>query len=348
MRKVSVIGHFALGRDYLNGQTIKTKIVTGELARVFGTEQVAIVDTHGGWKNLLKAPFQVLDCLKNSEHVVILPAKNGLRVYGPLLTTLRGFFRNRKLHYAVIGGWLPQFLKNRNWLAGKLKKFDGIYVETESMMTALAQMGFSNVYVMPNCKDLTILPESELVFAKDAPHKLCTFSRVMREKGIEEAVLAVQEVNRRLGRQVFTLDIYGQVDSAQTEWFTQLRETFSESVRYGGMVPFDRSVQVLKEYFALLFPTSYEGEGFAGTLIDAFSAGIPVVASDWKYNPEIVREQVGFVYPVGNQDAFTDILLKIAAEPELILSKKQACLQEAQKYRIDQALRILVEKIEGE
>ena len=322
MRKVSVIGHFALGRDYLNGQTIKTKIVTGELARVFGTEQVAIVDTHGGWKNLLKAPVQVLDCLKNSEHVVILPAKNGLRVYGPL--------------------------ENRNWLAGKLKKFDGIYVETESMMTALAQMGFSNVYVMPNCKDLTILPESELVFAKDAPYKLCTFSRVMREKGIEEAVLAVQEVNRRLGRQVFTLDIYGQIDSNQTEWFAQLQETFSESVRYAGMVPFDQSVQVLKEYFALLFPTSYEGEGFAGTLIDAFSAGVPVVASDWKYNPEIVREQVGYVYPVGNQDAFTDILLRIAAEPEMILGKKLACLQEAQKYRIDQALRILVEKIEGE
>ena len=34
MKKVSVIGHFAVGRQYLNGQTIKTKIVAGELERV--------------------------------------------------------------------------------------------------------------------------------------------------------------------------------------------------------------------------------------------------------------------------------------------------------------------------
>ena len=63
MKKVSVIGHFAVGHQYLNGQTIKTKIVTGELERVLGSDQVAIVDTHGGRKNLLKAPFQVFRSL---------------------------------------------------------------------------------------------------------------------------------------------------------------------------------------------------------------------------------------------------------------------------------------------
>ena len=57
MKKVSVIGHFAVGHQYLNGQTIKTKIVTGELERVLGSDQVGIVDTHGGPKTLLKAPF---------------------------------------------------------------------------------------------------------------------------------------------------------------------------------------------------------------------------------------------------------------------------------------------------
>lgn len=348
MKRVSVIGHFAVGHQYLNGQTIKTKIVAGELARVLGSDQVATVDTHGGRKTLLKAPFQVLGALKNSANVVILPAKNGLRVYAPLLAVFRPFFRNRKLHYAVIGGWLPQFLENRKWLAKFLMKFDHIYVETNTMKMALERQGFSNVCVMPNCKDLTILSESELVFPAGEPYKLCTFSRVMREKGIEEAAAAVKTVNEALGRQVFSLDIYGQVDAAQTEWFEDLQKSFPESVRYGGMVAFDKSVDVLKEYFALLFPTWYEGEGFAGTLIDAFSAGVPVIASDWKYNAEIVNEQVGYVYPVGEQAAFTEILQQIAGNPDMILGKKKACLQEANKYRIDQALKILTETIEGE
>ena len=348
MKKVSVIGHFAVGREYLNGQTIKTKIVTGELERVLGADQVAIVDTHGGRKNLLKAPFQVFRSLKNSQNVAILPAKNGLRVYAPLLNVCRRFFWGRKLHYVVIGGWLPQFLETRKWLTRALMEFDCIYVEANAMKTALEKQGFSNVCVMPNCKDLTILSEDELPACAAAPYKLCTFSRVMREKGIEEAVKAVKAVNDALGRQVFSLDIYGQVDSAQTEWFDNLRNTFPASVRYGGMVPFDKSVEVLKDYFALLFPTCYEGEGFAGTLIDAFSAGVPVVASDWKYNAEIVNEQVGFVYPTGNQDAFVDVLMQIANNPQLILDKKYPCLKEAEKYRIDRALRILIDQIEGE
>ena len=69
MKRVSVIGHFAVGHDYLNGQTIKTKIVTGELERVFGADQIGTVDTHGGKQVLLKAPFQVLGALKNSVNV---------------------------------------------------------------------------------------------------------------------------------------------------------------------------------------------------------------------------------------------------------------------------------------
>lgn len=348
MKKVSVIGHFAVGLQYLNGQTIKTKIVTGELERVLGADQVAIVDTHGGRKMLLKSPFQVLGALKNSANVVILPAKNGLRVYAPMLAVFRRFFRNRKLHYVVIGGWLPQFLENRKWLAKALMGFDSIYVETHTMKSALEAQGFSNISVTPNCKELTILAETELVYENAEPYKLCTFSRVMREKGIEEAVDAVQTVNAVLGRQVYSLDIYGQIDPAQTEWFAKLQEGFPECVRYGGMVPFDKSVEVLKDYFALLFPTYYEGEGFAGTLIDAFSAGVPVIASDWKYNAEIVGEQVGFVYPTRDREAFVNVLMRAAENPEIILNKKKACLKEAHKYRIDEALRILIEKIEGE
>jgi glycosyltransferase involved in cell wall biosynthesis len=50
--------------------------------------------------------------------------------------------------------------------------------------------------------------------------------------------------------------------------------------------------KVLRDYFALLFPIYYIGEGFAGTAIDAFSAGVPVIASDWKYNSEVIKEGI--------------------------------------------------------
>ena len=178
--KVSILGHFGEGVNLLNGQTVKTKIITEELQNQLGQDQVLKIDTHGGWKTLLKAPFQVFRALKNSTNVLIFPAHNGLRVYAPLLSLQRLFFKKRKIHYVVIGGWLPEFLKKRKRLSKKLKKFDGIYVETNTMKNALEAQGFENVYVMPNCKKLTVLSEDKLVYPSGVPYKLCTFSRVIK------------------------------------------------------------------------------------------------------------------------------------------------------------------------
>ncbi len=343
--KVSVLGHFGKGVNLLNGQTVKTKIITEELQNQLGQEQVIKIDTHGGWKTLLKAPFQVFKALKKSTNVLIFPAHNGLRVYAPLLSFQRNFFKKRKIHYVVIGGWLPQFVSERKGLAKSLKKFDTIYVETKTMKSALVSQGFTNVFVMPNCKKLTVLSEDELVYPSGVPYRLCTFSRVMKEKGIEDAVKAVMTVNKDLGYQAFSLDIYGQVDDLQTEWFDSLQKLFPNYIRYGGLIPFDKSVDVLKEYFALLFPTYYEGEGFAGTLIDAYSAGVPVIASDWKYNSEIVNENVGYTYPARNEEAFVNILKFIATNSMELLSKKENCLKEAKKFRLEFVIQQILKNI---
>lgn len=332
LKAVSVIGHFGNSELLLNGQTVKTKIITDELSKQLERDEVIKIDTAGGKSTLLKAPFQCLKALKNAKNVIIFPAHNGLRVYVPLLSFFRKFFKNRKLHYVVIGGWLPEFLKTRKSLAKKLKRFDEIYVETNTMKRALEEQGFTNIVVMPNCKDLKILKPEELVYPTGEPYKLCTFSRVMKEKGIEDAVNAVKEVNEEAGRTIYTLDIFGQVDAAQVQWFEDLKTTFPDYVNYRGVVDYDKSVDVLKNYFALLFPTYYDGEGFAGTVLDALASGVPVIASDWKYNAEVVNENIGFVYPVRIQESFIKIL-KIAAEnPRILLDKKKDCLRESEKY----------------
>lgn len=167
----------------------------------------------------------------------------------------------------------------------------------------------------------------------------------MREKGIETAVNAVKSANEKLGYTAYSLDIYGQIDAGQTAWFKDLQESFPEYIHYGGLVPFDKSVDVLKNYFALLFPTYYDGEGFAGTLIDAFSAGVPVIASDWKYNPEIVNEKVGYIYPTGEDEKLVEILTNAAKKQNTVLSKKQLCLKETEKYKIENVINILIENI---
>ena len=337
MVKVGIIGHFAFNEDLLNGQTIKTKNVANEISNAIGNDQVIRVDTHGGVKSLLKLPLQIKNCLANSENVIVLPANRGLRVIVPLLL----FFnkrRKRRTHYIVIGGWLPDLCKKNKKLVRQLKKLDNIYVETNLMKTALNEQGFSNIVIMPNFKQITPIQESQLVYQNDAPFKLCTFSRVMKEKGIEDAVNVVKLLNKRYGFEKYSLDIYGQIEQSQIEWFDSLKKSFPSFIQYKGKIDSNKSVVILKDYYALLFPTYYDGEGFAGTILDAMAAGVPVIASDWKYNSEIINENNGVLFKVRDIDDFAEAIDKLK------ISKK-SCLAESHKYLPENIIRVFLERL---
>ena len=342
MKKVCVIGSFGFNKNLLNGQTIKTKIIAKELSSSLGEDQVLKIDTHGGKKTLLKAPFQVIKALKNSSNIIIMPAHNGLRVYTPLLSIFRAFFRRKKLHYVVIGGWLPNFIKGKKLLRKQLKKFHGIYVETNSMKKALEEQGFKNVIVMPNCKELPPLSESDLVYPLKEPYKLCTFSRVMKEKGIEDAVNAVKLVNEHFGKIVYELDIYGQVDLNQTKWFDNLKQSFPPYIRYGGIIHFDKSVEVLKNYFALLFPTHYYTEGIPGTIIDAYAAGLPVISAKWENYDDVIDDgRTGFGFKFKDYNDFVSTLFNLANNPSIIVGMKQKCIKKSYQYQPKTVIEIL-------
>lgn len=343
--KVSIIGHFGHGKNLLNGQTIKTRILTDELQRQFGEDQILKIDTYGGKKVLLKAPFQVLSALKNTSDIVVVPCINGTVVYTPLLVTLRCLFRNRRLHYVAIGAWQPRFLLKHKILAKLLMKFDAIYVETNTTKAGLNEQGFSNVFVMTNCKQLDIVSKEELIYPSGKPYKLCTFSRVMKEKGMETAINAIKRVNEKIGHIAYTLDIYGQVDAGQKEWFENLQRDFPEYVRYCGYVEANQSVEVLRPYFALLFPTHYFAEGVPGTIIDAYAAGVPVISAKWQSYADVVDDGItGVGYDFDDEAQFEEILSRAVQNPESLLKLKENCILKARDYIPETVIQIMTEK----
>jgi glycosyltransferase involved in cell wall biosynthesis len=248
----------------------------------------------------------------------------------------------------VIGGWLSSFISNKKHMKNGLKRFKGIYVETNTMKSALEEQGFKNIYVMPNCKDLTILSENELVYPSGLPYKLCTFSRVMKEKGIETAVNIIKKVNDKLGYTAYSLDIYGQIDTAQNEWFENLKTQFPDYIQYCGCVDAHQSVEVLQKYFALLFPTHFYTEGIPGTIIDAYAAGIPVISAKWESYSDVVDTDItGVGYDFDNIDQFEKILLEVAQNPKVLLGMKENCIRKAKDYIPESAIQIMTSKIWG-
>lgn len=345
LKKLGICGHFYGDTPTSSGQIIKTRIVTDELRKKYGNDHVMTVDTHGGFKTMLLMMLRSLRMFRKCQSIVILPAQNGLKVIAPLFSLYNLIF-SRSIHYVVIGGWLNEFLEKHAFLINILKKFDGVYVETSSMKKSLQDIGLDNVFVMPNFKKLDIVDESDIQVKSDKPYKLCTFSRVMQEKGIELAIDAVERVNRRAGSIVFSLDIFGQVDDSYEERFTEIKKHFPEYIKYKGLVPFNDSVGTIKKYYALLFPTYYAGEGFAGTLLDAMASGVPVVASDWKYNSEIIRNGVnGVLFKTKDIDEFTDKLKAIAENTDGWQKMKVNCIREAGKYKPENSVKVLIDNI---
>lgn len=345
MKKVVVLGHFAFGQDKSNGQTIKTKIVTRALEKEVGPEQIDCKDTVGGWRFMLRLPFVALQMMLNYRNIIFLPAYKGARVIIPLLVFLNLFF-HRKLHYVVIGGWLPDFVQKHPLLKLSARRLDHIYVETQYMRAQMDKLHFHNVKVMPNFKELNIIGKDELPVTAKWPLRLCTFSRVMPEKGIEDAIEAVVESNRQLGKCAFTLDIYGMIEPGREQWFENLMFRQPLEIQYGGIVPFSQSTSVLRRYFTLLFPTRFQTEGFAGTLIDAMAAGLPPIASNCPSNEELIRDgETGMLFKMNDVPELVTLLVSVAQDTDKIIQMRPACLQEASKYLPKNMIRILIDEI---
>ena len=337
MYKVGICGYFGFGKDFVSGQTDKTKAVYNAIAKVIGEENIAVLDSCGWQKNPLKLIMSCRKLLSECENVIMMPARRGFKVFPTVFEILNKSF-NRKLHYVVVGGWLPDRLESNPKLIPPIQKLDCVYVELEQMRDKLNALGVTNAIYMPNFRETNSLHPDELIYSTSEPYRLCTFSRIFREKGIEEAIKAVHFVNNKLGRTVYTLDIYGMVEPIYQSRFDEIVKTFEPYISYKGFIDTNDSTKELKSCFALLFPTFCEGEGFAGTIVDAFAAGVPVIATDWHYNASIIRHLVdGIVYDASRPELLGEILLAIHDKPDSINQMKTSCLERTSHFEPDEA-----------
>ena len=343
---VCVCGHFGEGRHKINGQTIKTLNITEGLCAQLGADMIRRVDTGQGFRSLLSLPFTLGWAACRCRHIVILPAHKGVRIVSPILAFYHLFFRF-SVHYMIVGAWLPGFIRRMPVLGWFLRKaVTCFYAETSTLQRQMQELGYETC-LLPNFKRLSI----KRLSAGDSlvpplPLRVCTFSRVMKMKGMEDAIEAVSRVNQQMGRTVFDLTIYGPVWPTETVWFEQLQAGFPSYVHYGGVVAASESVGVLTHYFFMLFPTRFFTEGVPGTFIDAYAAGLPVVASSWESVTDVLIEgRTGYAYPFGDVDALVALLLRIARQPELITRLRTHCVSEALRYQPEQAIRPFIQRL---
>ena len=71
--------------------------------------------------------------------------------------------------------------------------------------------------------------------------------------------------------------------------------------------------------------------------IDAFSVGLPVLASDWSMNSEVVQSgMTGILYPSHNAKALADAMLQIQGSERNTM--RVLCREKARQYDVENVL----------
>lgn len=338
LKKAAVIGVYGSGADFTTGQAVKCHSVIDWMKGQYGASEVVVVNTYQWKKNVPNLLRDLVSAMRGCRNIVIMPAQHGVKVFAPLVCALNKAYR-RSVHYIVIGGWLAEMLQGKPFLKKSVSSFDGVYVELRSMKAKLEAAGLRNVYFMPNSRALSE-PCARPSFDNREPVRICTYSRVVKTKGIEDAIAICRCANRILGRDVFRLDIYGRISGEYKQEFEQLMRAHSDTAVYRGCKDAEETLATLENYFALVFPTYYEGEGFAGTILDAFAAELPIVANDWKYNGEIIEDGVnGFLYPFRDVEVAAQKLAILYREPELYRKIRCGCRESAKRYSTEYVMK---------
>lgn len=347
LSKIGVIGRTAEGTSLCDGQTIKTRILVDELKAKYPSTEIIIADTYNFKKNYHSLLKSIIRCMRESNVVFILLSRNGRRIIFPIVNFLNLFFKKPIIH-DVIGGGSEELIRKYPTLKWHYNQFTVNWVESLKLVDRLKELGIDNAEYLPNFKRLSCISSEEIKPHEGAIYKFCTFSRVTREKGIGIASQAIIDINRKAGSCKAVLDIYGPIEDGYEEELQRYVDSSDGAVNYKGIVDYNDSVSVLNNYYMLLFPTSFYGEGFPGTLIDAFSAGLPVIATDWHYNGEIISYNItGFLYATDEAHRLKELIEYSMNHPDLINAMRYHCLTEAKKYSADTVMEIISRRIDS-
>ena len=173
-----------------------------------------------------------------------------------------------------------------------------------------------------------------------APHPAFLYlGRLKRYKGVEYALRALAAA--RQVRADVTLDICGQGDDrGRLEGITQTLG-LGDAVRFLGFVAEDEKRRLLRQAWALVFPSPKEGWGISN--VEAAACGTPALASDSPGLRESVRHGVtGYLVTHGDSRGLADRMLALAADPALVARLAAAARSFAQGLSWDSAAKATV------
>lgn len=300
-RKNSIGGATSLFQnliDYCTHKKVSFSILT---ANVFGLTFFSIPDFI---RVVLWGFYKTIQ----AEIIMVNVSKRGIYTTAPYFVMLAKLFR-RKVVVRAFGGSLDIELTKSTGIKRRLmlwviRNADILFAETKILVQFLKEYN-SNTQWLSNSRE----PQKAMIIRPAFSKKFAFIGQVKTSKGID----SILQVQKQLSSD-YLIDIYGPIFEDKYNFLQ--KKTF-----YKGILEKKEVLPTLQQYDVLLLPTHYEGEGYPGVIIEAYSLGIPCVTTKWRAIQEIVDDKhTGFLISPQSASALQSAIIKFNTQNYSLMS----------------------------
>ncbi len=164
---------------------------------------------------------------------------------------------------------------------------------------------------------------------KDTDPLFVSLSRLDHQKGIDVMIDVAKRVLTEAPEAVFAICGTGPLDGQVQNW--------AQTAGLDNRFVFLGSVSNVQDYLAAadVFLLTSRWEALPISIVEAFRAGLPVIATDCGGVAELVDETVGRLCGVEDVDTLTKTVLELGRDPNLRKRLSEAALRKSQDDRFD-------------
>lgn len=288
---------------------------------------------------VVKSPFKFLSLIFRVDTVFVYGSHRGISRLSALLIPVCRLFGKRCV-VKITGGNLWEYYRDSHpvWKSVLHKTLLSrclLLLETNYLIDNFKNEA-TNLQWFPmtrrmndvsTSKEQLLQPETN----KTTVLKVAYFGHIRIEKGLLQLIEASDRVKN------VDIDAYGEFIDLDESVFRNGRVT------YRGVVQPHEVVETMRSYDVMALPSFYPGEGYPGVLIEAKSAGLAVVSTQWRSIPEIIEHnQTGLLVEPKNVDELVDAFHTLQRDTELLDRIKRNSAQSFQDYDINDWGEVLV------
>jgi glycosyltransferase involved in cell wall biosynthesis len=263
---------------------------------------------------VLKTIYLVIRNLRHIDIISFHASNRGMFLFGPVIVGLGKLFR-RQTVIRIFGGSFGDFYMQQNKI-GKavIRKLilsaDVVLLQTKRAIEQLEQHASGRLEWFSTYVRKSAQRSGEAVHAPDDQDAVCEkfvfLGHLWKNKGIE---IMLEAASRLPGN--VSIDIFGPLDEYTED---DIKERGMGRVRYCGFLTHAEVDTKLWEYDCLVLPTFHPSEGYPGVIAEAFTKGLPVIATNWLAIPEIVDDECGILIPPRDTAALVTAITALASD----------------------------------